>query len=172
VVGIVSTYDILCALADQKWQGLAQLMKTPCFVPETMSALKAFEAFKQEDADFLVVMDEYGGFAGALSVQNLVERIVGELSIPAQEAIVRQENGSFLVDGTLNIDAFAVELNIESPGGEHQNYHTVAGFILELSGEIPQTGNHFDYGGYRWTIVDMDGNRIDKLLIAPLEREH
>jgi putative hemolysin len=167
VVGIVSVHDILVSLLEGTWQGLSALIQTPCFVPQTMSALKAFEAFKHGDADFLVVMDEYGGFAGTLSVYNLVEAIVGELSTTPTESLVKQEDGSFLADGMLNIDDLADALNIDMP--EHRGYHTVAGFILELSGEIPKTGAFFYYGQYRWTIVDMDGNRIDKLLITPIK---
>jgi putative hemolysin len=171
VAGVVSVQDILLALLEEPWRGLKAITRPPRFVPETMSALKAFEAFKKGEADVLFVMDEYGGFSGVLSVQDLFEEIVGELSAPAreEEAILKQEDGSYLVDGSVNIDEIAELLGREDLPGEHQEYHTLAGFILELAGEIPRTGASFPWQGFRFKILDMDGNRIDKVLIFPPE---
>jgi putative hemolysin len=167
VAGIVSVQDILLALLEKEWPPLASIMKTPRFIPETMSALKAFEAFKQEDADFLCVMDEYGGFSGVLSVRDLTEEIVGELSGPdaEEETILRREDGSFLIDGSVNIDEIAGILSIGQFPGDRQEYHTLAGFILELAGEIPKTGAVFEWRHLRFTITKMDGNRIDRVLV-------
>jgi putative hemolysin len=169
VTGLVSARDILLALLDRPWPGLKPIMKPPRFIPKTMSALKAFESFKREETDFLCVMDEYGGFAGVLTVGNLVEEIVGELSASAEgeEEILRQEDGTWLADGSVNMDEIAGVLSITELLGEHQEYHTLAGFILQLAGEIPRTGAVFEWNGFRFKIVDMDGNRIDKLLIYP-----
>jgi putative hemolysin len=146
-------------------------MSPPHFVPETMSSLRAFEAFKRGESNFLLVIDEYGGFAGVLSVRDLIEEIVGELSAKTAEDddILAQDDGSYLVDGGVNIDDIAKILPIAGFPGSPQEYHTLAGFILELSGEIPRTGAVFDWNGYRFKVVDMDGNRIDKILIEPLE---
>jgi putative hemolysin len=171
IAGVVSVQDILIACLDGPWRGMKSVMKPPFCVPETMSALKAFEAFKKGEADFLLVMDEYGGFAGVLSIGNLIEEIVGQLSASAREetGIIKQEDGTYLVDGSVNIDEAAETLGMASLLGEHPAYRTVAGFILSLTGEIPRTGERFEYGGYRFQVVDMDGNRIDKILIHPLE---
>jgi putative hemolysin len=138
-----------------------------------MSALKAFESFKKEGADFLCVMDEYGGFAGALRIKDLIEEIVGELSGPAggDEELRLREDGAYLADGSLNIDDIAEKLGFAELLGEHQEYHTLAGFILQLAGEIPRTGALFTWRGYRFQILAMDGNRIDKLLVYPPEGE-
>ncbi|MDR3145654.1 MAG: hemolysin family protein, partial [Treponema sp.] len=163
VAGIVSARDILVALLDHSWEGLKSIMSPPRFIPQTMSALKAFESFKQEDRDFLCVIDEYGGFAGALTVGNLIEEIVGELSATGgeEEEILLQEDGTYLADGSVNMDDIAERLSITELLGEHQDYHTLAGFILLLAGEIPRTGAVFTWKGFRFKIVDMDGNRID-----------
>jgi putative hemolysin len=170
VVGVVSVQELLFALLKKNWPGLKTIMHTPYFVPETLPAIKAFEAFKKCDTDFLLVMDEYGGFAGVLSVRALIEEIVGELSVPAPEdqAFIQQDDGSWLVDGSANIDELATVLNLEIQGGEHREYHTVAGLVLELSGEIPKTGTRFQYNGYWFKVMEMDGNRIGRLLISPL----
>jgi putative hemolysin len=169
IVGGVSVQDILLAFLENTWRGLKSLMSPPCFVPETMSSIRAFEAFKRGELDFLFVIDEYGGFAGVLSVRDLIEEIVGELSVSASadDDILAQDDGSYLVDGSVNIDDIAEILPIAGFPGAPQEYHTLAGFILELAGEIPQTGAAFDWNGYRFKVVDMDGNRIDKVLIVP-----
>ncbi|MDR1949062.1 MAG: hemolysin family protein [Spirochaetaceae bacterium] len=169
VVGIVSARDILIALLDQSWGGLKPIMKPPRFIPQTMSALRAFESFKREDTDFLCVIDEYGGFAGALTVRNLTEEIVGELSVSAgdEEEILLREDGTWLADGSVNMDDLAERLSITELLGEHQDYHTLAGFILFLAGEIPRTGEDFTWNGFTFKIADMDGNRIDKVRIYP-----
>ncbi|MDR1058626.1 MAG: hemolysin family protein [Treponema sp.] len=171
VAGAVSVEDLLMALLDGSWPGLRALMKPPFFIPETMPALKAFEAFKKAEANEVFVMDEYGGFAGILSIRNLIGEIVGELSSPRnrEEAIILQEDGAWLADGSLNIDNAAGALGLHGLGGEHGEYHTLAGFILDLAGEIPKTGAFFDYHGFRFRIAGMDGNRIDKVHISRLE---
>lgn len=177
IAGTVSTEDIFIALSrnvpsapsgirDFEWKGLAAIMKEPHFIPETMSALKAFEAFRREKEEFLCVMDEYGGFAGTLRIYDLMEEIVGELAAPAEVPLQRREDGSWLADGGLSIDDLAKELGFESPsdGG----YHTLAGFVLKLAGEIPRRGDFFRWGGYQFKVLNLDGNRIGKVLIEPL----
>jgi putative hemolysin len=168
VSGAVSVQDILQALLDGPWPGLKALMEKPYFVPETMPAIKAFEAFKKAGANYLFVMDEYGGFAGILTVRNLIEEIVGQLSVSAPEGedFLKQEDGTWLADGSVNIDDAARALSLSGLQGDRSEYHTLAGFILDLAEEIPRTGACFDYNGYRFKIVDMDGNRIDKVMIS------
>ncbi|MDR1072378.1 MAG: hemolysin family protein [Treponema sp.] len=168
VIGVVSVEDILFAFIANPQITLKSIAKPPHFVPETMSALKVIDVFKQKEVDFLFIMDEYGGFAGILSLNDLVEEIVGELSTHSAEtdAIVQQSDGSFLVDGSSNIDEIADLLSLSSLIDEHQEYHTIAGFILNLAGEIPSAGASFNYKNFDFTVVDMDGNRIDKVMIV------
>jgi putative hemolysin len=170
VAGAVSARAIFRTLLDEPWPGLKSIMRPPCFVPETMSALKAFEAFKKADANDLFVMDEYGGFSGILTIRNLIEEIVGELSASGkeEEAIVKQEDGTWLADGGVSIDDAAKELGLESLADEQNEYHTLAGFILYLAEEIPKTGAYFDYEGFRFKVVDLDNNRIDKIMISKI----
>ena len=170
VVGTVSVRDILRALLDDPWPGLKSIMRPPYFIPETMSALKAFESFKKADANDLFVMDEYGGFAGLLTVRSLIEEIVGELSATSseEETIVKQEDGTWLAGGGVSIDDAAGELELNRLGDGSPEYHTLAGFILDLAGEIPRPGAYFDYDGYRFKILSLDGNRIDKVMITKL----
>jgi putative hemolysin len=171
IVGVVSVQSILIAFLENTWTGLKSLMIPPQFVPETMSSIRAFESFKRGDSAFLLVIDEYGGFAGVLSVRDLIEEIVGELSASAStdNDILAQEDGSYLADGSVNIDDIAEILPIVGFPGSPQEYHTLAGFILELAGEIPRAGAVFERNGHRFTVIDMDGNRINKVLIEPAQ---
>ena len=166
ITGAVYLEDIILDMAQPNPQGLRAIMKKAYFIPETMSALKAFESFKQVQENFLFVMDEYGGLAGVISVTALVEEIVGELSAPVHKAepLVRQEDGSLLADGTLNIDDAAGALSLAGLG-EDGDFHTLAGFVLYLAGELPSVGDSFEYQGYSFKVIEMDGNRIDKILI-------
>jgi putative hemolysin len=167
IVGAVYLEDIIIDLPQFNPQGLRVIMKKAHFIPETMTALKAFESFKQGQADFLFVMDEYGGLTGILSIRALVEEIVGELSAPAakKEPLIKQEDGSWLADGTLNIDD-AVQVLSLTGLPEEDEFHTLAGFILHLAGELPGTGDSYEYQEYKFTIKKMDGNRIDKIQIT------
>jgi putative hemolysin len=175
VIGVVSIQEIFIALVENSWTELKQLVKPALIVPETMSALKAFESFKKGDDDYLFVMDEYGGFAGALSSRDLTEEIVGELSSnpEEEEEIIKQDDGTYLVDGITHIDDLAETLSIadllEDSGGGSAQYHTLAGLILEIAGAIPRTGEVFEWNRFKFKVVDMDGNRIDKVIIYPPE---
>ncbi|MDR3147994.1 MAG: CBS domain-containing protein, partial [Treponema sp.] len=152
---------------------LKSLVRRVPFIPETMSALKAFESFRRGNTDYLFVMDEYGGFSGILSVRDLIEEIVGELTAGEDEEIHLQENGTWVAGGSVNIDDAIRVLGLDSLAGEdHPDFHTLAGFILSIAEEIPRPGAHFTYGNFEFTILDMDGNRIDHVLISPLPEHH
>ena len=171
IKGLVSVRAVIKALLGDNWPGLEAIMESPYFIPETMTALKAFEAFKKAKGMDLFVMDEYGGFAGLLTVQNLIEEIVGEMSGEAgdNEGIVKSEDGTYFLDGSLNIDEVIQIMELESLGEEQNEYHTLAGFILYLAGEIPALGSSYEYQNYRFTITEIDGNRIDKVKISKID---
>jgi putative hemolysin len=152
---------------------LKPLIRRVPFIPETMSALKAFEAFRKGNTDYLFVMDEYGGFSGILSIRDLVEEIVGELSMaaPEDEEIRPQGDGVWIAGGSVNFDDALKVLELGQPGGEYPDFHTLAGFILSIAEEIPRPGARFVYGNYEFKILDMDGNRIDRVMISRLSEE-
>jgi putative hemolysin len=168
IVGIVSVEDILLALLENRWYGIGAVIKKAHFIPETMSALKAFEAFKHRNENYICVMDEYGGFAGSLTLRDLLEVIVGELSSSAsdEEPVLQQADGTWLADGNVNVDDLAEKIGLALTEDEHKEYHTLAGYILSMAEEIPKTGAEFSSAGFTFKIVDMDGNRIDKVWIA------
>jgi putative hemolysin len=170
ILGAVYLEDFIQNMSLFSPQGLRAIMKKAPFVPETMSALKAFESFKQGQSNVLFVMDEYGGLAGIISIHTLVEEIVGGLSAPAtrEEPIILQDDGTWLADGTLKIDDAAQVLSLTGLN-EEGDFHTLAGLILHLAGELPHVGDSYEYQGYKFKVIDKDGNRIDKLLITKME---
>jgi len=164
IIGAAYLEDIALDFGSPAPAGLRAVMKKALFAPETMPALKAFETFRRGETNYIFVMDEYGGFAGMVRLQDLMEEIVGELTAPVNEEkqAVRLEDGSWLMDGSMNTDDAASLLSL--PGlADSGDYHTLAGFVLSLAGELPRTGDSFTYCGCRFTVMDMDGNRIDKV---------
>jgi putative hemolysin len=168
IIGAAYLEDIIIDRLAGPNRGLKAIMKKAYFVPQTMPSLKAFESFKKAQADYIFVMDEYGGFAGMLSIRNLMEEIVGELADNQDEtdSLIQREDGTWLAGGGVSIDDVADELSLPGLAEEHPDYHTLAGFILMLAEELPKPGDSFAYQGFRFTIEAMDGNRIDRVLIS------
>ncbi len=173
IVGIVSARDILETMASGEYRGIKSLARKPLYVPGTMPALRALEVFKREKVDMLFILDEYGGAEGTLTLEDLVEEIVGVLSSRTVEAeeIVKREDGSYLMGGFVNVDDFFELFELGKAAPEHKAYHTLAGLILNELGFIPKTGEAFTWNGFRFEVVDMDGNRIDKVLVVPPKAE-
>jgi len=175
VLGIVQSKDLLsCNLKDQKVDLRSSLLP-PLFVPESMRALKVLERFKQTGIHLAIVLDEYGSVQGIVALTDLLEGLVGD--IPhieelTEPQIMRRDDGSWLVDGTLPVDDFKEAIHLERlPGEENGLYQTVGGFVMMHLEKIPSTGDHFEWGGYRFEVVDMDEHRVDKLLIMPVVTE-
>ncbi|MDR2313104.1 MAG: hemolysin family protein [Spirochaetaceae bacterium] len=165
IAGVVSVQDIFIALSGE-WGGLQKIMRKPLFIPETLGALKALETFKREDEYYLCVMDEYGGFAGSLRFRDLV---IGTLTRTEKEAVL-QEDGAWLAEGSISMDELAETLGLEELEEENtRDYHTLAGFILKLAGEIPRTGESFSWKNLHFKVLDLDGNRIHRVRISKIE---
>jgi magnesium and cobalt exporter, CNNM family len=170
VLGVVSAKDLLKQSLDGQPTNLRQALGPPLFVPETASALKVLDLFKREGTHFALVTDEYGGIQGLVTDRDILEAIVGELPSrdePSEPEVTIREDGSWLVDGLLNIDRLKEILEVDSmPDEESGHYHTVSGFMMTQLGGIPAVGEHFEWEGFRFEVMDMDGRRVDKVLIA------
>jgi len=175
VLGIVQSKDLLsCNLKDQKVDLRSSLLP-PLFVPESMRALKVLEKFKQTGIHLAIVLDEYGSVQGIVALTDLLEGLVGD--IPhidelAEPQIMRRDDGSWLVDGALPVDDFKEAIHLERlPEEGNGLYQTVGGFMMTYLEKVPSTGDHFEWGGYRFEVVDMDEHRVDKLLVMPVVTE-
>jgi magnesium and cobalt exporter, CNNM family len=170
VLGFVSAKDVLNQSLSSQPINIRQALGPPLFVPETASALKVLDLFKREGAHFALVTDEYGGIQGMVTDWDILEAIVGELPSrgePHEPEVTVRDDGSWLVDGLLNIDRLEEILEMDTtPEEESGRYHTVSGFVMTRLGGIPAVGQHFEWKGFRFEVMDMDGRRVDKVLIS------
>jgi putative hemolysin len=167
VLGVALAKDLLINRLQGRPYDIRAIMQEPILVPEKMEALKALELFKQKGQQMALVFDEYGGIEGLVTLFDLLEAIVGD--IPTAEEvneppILQREDGSWLVDGLISIDDFKDAFAIDLLPDEGK-YQTLGGFVVKMVGSIPAAGNHFAWGGFRFEVVDMDGYRVDKVLV-------
>jgi putative hemolysin len=172
IIGVVDVRDILSTFLDDSFKGIKYIMDEAVFIPESLAALKVLEAFKTRRTGVLFLVDEYGGVQGMVSVQDIVEEIIGGLPGGPEEEqeIVSRGDGTYLVDGGINIDEFNEFFGLEYPDNEEPDYHTLAGLILDHLGVIPATGDKVEHENLTLEIMDMDGIRIDKVLVTVNER--
>lgn len=172
VLGIVQAKDLLpCSMKDGKVD-LKSSVLPPLFIPESMRALKVLERFRETGIHLAIVLDEYGSVQGIVTLTNLLEAMVGDIphiNELAEPMIVKRENGSWLVDGALPVEKFKEAFNIKSMP-EEDLYQTVGGFVMMHLEKVPSTGDHFEWDGYKFEVVDMDAHRVDKLLVVPLKK--
>jgi putative hemolysin len=171
VIGMVRAKDLLAASLAGGPLDLKALLKPPLYMPENMPALKAIDMFKKSRLHSALVVDEYGGIEGIVTVNDILEALVGEMpSIyePSEQPIVQRADGSWLVDGGLPVDEFKDTFQIDRlPKEEQAHFRTLNGFIVSYLGRIPAVADQFEWGGYRFEVMDMDRNRVDKVLVTP-----
>jgi putative hemolysin len=169
VMGIVQAKDLLdWALAGKPFD-LRAVVKEASVLPESADAFQIVDLLKRSPIHMALVVDEYGSLLGVVTATDVLETIVGELAGPEGPAVpevVTREDGSWLLDGALNVDRLSELLDLAAPP-EAGEFHTIAGFVLWRLGHIPETGETFEWNGFRFEVVDMDGRRIDKVLVAP-----
>lgn len=167
VVGMVHVADILKHWLDNEEFNPYQLVHPPLFVPESIPALDLLERFKTSHAHMALVIDEYGGLAGLVTSNDLLEAIVGDIDRPATPPIVERADGSWLLDGLLPVVDLLELLGWEDmPPLGKSHYHTVGGLMMAALEEVPAEGATFVCQGFRFEVVDMDGLRVDKVLVT------
>jgi putative hemolysin len=173
IVGIVQSRDIVAAMIRRETLDLRQLMRKPPFLPDQIDAMNALEALRQAEVPMALVHDEYGHFEGLVTPADLLIAIAGEFrsdsDIGTDPALVEREDGSYLVSGSMPADQLAEKLGIDLP--EDRDYATAAGLVLAVLRHLPRVGEHFDEQGWRFEIIDMDGRKIDKLLVSEIDEQ-
>jgi putative hemolysin len=172
VVGILALRDVLPALATGQRPELRSLLRPPLFVPEQAEAFQALELFKPGGAHVALAIDENGGVSGLLTPTDVLEALLGELAGRGRDNAVRRPDGSWLLDGLMRIDELA-DLFDGSEVGEKdwREVQTLGGLAMEQLGRVPRAGDIFAWHGLRFEVVDMDGRRVDKLLVRSAEAE-
>jgi len=172
VLGVLEAKRLIGPLAG----GHAELFRTlrkPLYVPATARALDLLEEFRDAETPLALVVDEYGDIEGLVTLNDLLAAVVGRTATPltetAENPIVQREDGSWLVDGGVSTDDLRELLGLSQlPNEEDHDFRTAAGMVMANFGRIPQPGEHFSWNGFRFEVVDLDGPRIDKLMIAPI----
>lgn len=174
VVGFVKTKDILDRLLMGEQTDLDRIMVKALFVPESISLLGLLEQFKQAHLHTALVANEYGEIDGLVTLGDVLEAIVGTLATsPAEDRpeMLQREDGSWLVDGMVDIHQFQEQFELDAFSEQVDgHFHTVGGLVLAHLGFVPKATDHFELQGLRFEVVDMDGNRVDKILISKIPR--
>jgi putative hemolysin len=170
-VGIVTIMDLFRALAAGRPIVLAELARPPLFIPETARISALLREFQRSRQSIALVVDEYGGLTGLVTMEDVIEEIVGEIrsedeATPAY--VSRLPDGSFMVEAAAPVDAIRDALGVALP--ESPDYTTLAGFMLHALQTVPRPGASVVAGGYRWTAVEMAGPRIRKVRVERLAR--
>jgi putative hemolysin len=169
VLGTVRSADLLPAVIKGGALNLRALLREPLFVPDSMPAFKLLEAFRSSHRHLALVMDEFGAVEGLVSVADLLEGLVGALPGDPQEAagsIVPRGEDSWLVEGAAPIGEVVTKFELELPEDETGAYHTLAGFVMARLGRVPHTADTFEYADLKFEVVDMDGRRVDKVMVT------
>jgi len=169
VLGIVRSADLLPLAFKGVRIDLRGLTKEALFVPDSMPAVQLLESFRSSHKHVALVMDEYGAVEGLVTVTDLLTAIVGDLPGDASEAVgafVSRADGSWLVDGSAPMEDVTAHFGMDSlPEDEAGAYHTIGGFVMARLGRVPKTADVFEWGGMKFEVMDMDGRRIDKVLV-------
>lgn len=168
IIGIIEMKELFEALADDKVE-LRSLVREAPVVLDTTGALEVLRALRATHVHMALVFDEYGHFEGIITSSDVLEAITGAFQDEDEEepAIVTRADGSFLVAGWMQVDEFSHELGIHVP--RDADYQTVAGFVLAEMNRLPNVGESFQKGHWRFEVVDLDGRRIDKLLVSRVD---
>lgn len=174
LLGVVKVKELLSAVMDGKPLDLKTYLRKPLFVPETTPALKVLESFKQSSVHIAIVVDEYGAPQGLVTFNDILESVFSDLPTAVDDdnepSATQRDDGSWLMDGSIPVDEFTdllmiAKLSNEDSGGTQ----TLGGFLMHKLGRIPHAGQHIDWRNFQLEVADMDGRRVDKVLVTPME---
>ena len=176
VIGIVHGGHLFDHAINQKSLtkvDIAAAVKPPLYIPVALSAMQLLEAFKKNRAELALVINEYGEIEGIVTLSDVLGALVGDVvAVDNQEDAdcIQREDGSWLIDGGISFDRFreVLETDVKFPEEAAGSYHTLAGFVLTHFGYIPRASEYFEWEGFRIEVVDMDKNRIDRLLVSEI----
>jgi len=175
VDGVVQAKELLAHSLAGRGIELKALMQQPLFVPRTVNALEVLESFKKSGQHIALVVDEYGGIEGLLTHHDILEAIAGDIPFngkPTDPKAIQRHDGSWLLDGMLSVEEFKEIFHLEDlPGEKRDAYQTLGGFVFTRMGRIPAVSDSFEWNRLRFEVVDMDGKRIDKLLVSACHGE-
>lgn len=176
IVGLLRTADLLQAALACAPLEIEQYLRQPLYVPEYVTTTQLLENFRKAQLQCALVVDEYGDIQGLVTLTDVLTAIVGELpssSLSEDQEFICREDGSWLIDGGAPIERVKLTLEIRNdlPGEKSNTYHSLGGFVMHVVGRIPRETDQFEEQGYRFEVVDMDKNRVDKILVSRISPE-
>ena len=171
IVGLLRTADLLKAAMAGEPLDIEGSLRTPLYVPEGVTTTRLLENFRKARTQCALIVDEYGELQGLVTLTDVLTSIVGDLpssETPEEQDVVAREDGSWLMDGSVAIERLKslLEINADLPGEEENAFNTLGGFVMHMLGRIPAVADHFECAGWRFEVMDMDKNRVDKVLVA------
>jgi len=163
IIGVIEARDLLLESLHGSPLELKRNLQKPVYIPETALASRVLELFKSEDAELLLVVDEFGSVQGLVTVFDIIEEIVGDIDAPPQAT--QRQDGSWLLDGMLEVEDFKEIFNLRYLPDEDE-YETLSGFVMLNLGRVPESADKFEWSGLRFEVMDMDGKRVDKVLVT------
>lgn len=171
VLGILQRGDLLKPVLENAPFNVRKALRPPVYVPESVTTTHLLESLRRNRAQFALVIDEYGEVQGLVTLNDVLAAIVGDM--PSQDDdgeqdVVEREDGSYLMDGGLSIERLKSVLEVKEalPGEEDNAFHTLGGLVMHQLGRVPLEADHFHLAGWRFEVVDMDKNRVDKVLLS------
>jgi len=175
ILGVLQVTDLLSRTFSNQPLDLTAALRRPLYVPESTRGLKVLEMFKQTGTHIVFVVDEYGVIQGLVTLNDILVEIVGDIPSVYQQdepQAVQREDGSWLLDGMLAVDEFLELFEIDNLDREERgSYNTMGGFMMAHLGRIPTATDNFEWHEMRFEVVDMDGNRVDKILVMTLPKD-
>ena len=171
LAGIVQVKDLLtAALAGQPFN-LRSALRPPLFLPNTVTVLRALEVFRTSGEPMALVVDEYGDLEGLVTLTDILEALVGEMPEAGEgdPRVVKREDGTWLIDGMVGLDELKQVLGVAHLPGEDADFHTLGGYLMAQLNRVPMVADRVTAGEHRFEIVEMDGRRVDRVLVAPVK---
>src|SRR5437763_3652273 len=171
LAGILHVKDLLTASWEGQPFNLRPLLRPPLFLPNTVTVLRALEVFKTSGEPMALVVDEYGDLEGLITLTDILEALVGELPEAGvtDPRIVKREDGTWLIDGMVGLDELKQVLGVTQLPGEDPDFHSVGGYLMARLNRVPMVADRVTAGDWRFEIVEMDGRRVDRVLVAPVK---
>lgn len=169
IVGVVAAQHLLQQLTQGRGISIQERLQPPVFVPETLTGMELLEHFRGSSTQMVFVVDEYGEVQGVITVRDVLEAITGEFTTakPEDSWAVQREDGSWLIDGLIPVPELKDRLELkELPDEDRGRYNTLAGLVMLLLGRLPRTADVVEWGGWRFEVVDLDGKRVDKVMVS------
>jgi putative hemolysin len=173
IAGILRTSDLLNPALNGLPLDIEAALRAPLYVPESVSTTQLLESFRTSRMQFALIVNEYGDLEGVVTLTDVLISIVGDM--PSADStdeldVVQREDGSWLVDGGVTIERLksALQIDEDLPGEEDNEFNTLGGLVMHRLGRIPTAADHFEWNSLRFEVMDMDKNRVDKVLIARL----